>query len=218
MEEKNQSINQNEADDFIAHIIKTVNRYYQEVTITKVTGDCPYGHQKGENYKVTSVNHDGLCGSLYHAIHAPIVTLHYGGGIIWERDESIFKGLCPEMGKVQVEVKRFEKKDFTPLKTRTDTRNMTGKGFTSLDKYRVFVEILSIANKCMWGHKEGERYEVDPFNIGKICGFLYWEAYHFINLLFAGGSLPWEAEKNIVHGVCPDSFNQVSFRLIREER
>ena len=117
-----------------------------------------------------------------------------------------------------MEVKRFEKEDFNPLKTRTDTRDMTGKGFPALDKYRVFVEIISIANRCMWGHKEGEKFEVDPLNIGGVCGVLYWEAYHFMNLLFSGVSLPWEGEENIVHGACPDLFNQVAFRLIREER
>lgn len=218
MGEEKQNNGQKSANDFVANILKTVNRYYQEVTITKVSGDCPYGHQEGEKYVVTSVNHDGMCGALYHAIHAPIVTLHYGGGVPWEKDSSVFKGVCPEMGRVQVEVKRFEKEDFNPLKTRTDTRDMTGKGFPSLDKYKIFVEIISIANRCMWGHKEGERFEVDPFNIGGVCGFLYWEAYHFMNLLFSGVSLPWEGEENIVRGACPDLFNQVSFRLIREER
>ena len=81
MGEEKQNNGQNNANDFVANILKTVNRYYQEVTITKVSGDCPYGHQEGEKYRVTSVNHDGMCGALYHAIHAPIVTLHYGGGV-----------------------------------------------------------------------------------------------------------------------------------------
>jgi uncharacterized repeat protein (TIGR04076 family) len=47
---------------------------------------------------------------------------------------------------------------------------------------------------------------------------MYWEIYHFINLLFSGGSLPWEADENIIHGCCPDVFNQLTYRLVREER
>ena len=41
------------------------NRYYQEVTITKVTGECPFGHREGETYNITNCNSDGLCGALY---------------------------------------------------------------------------------------------------------------------------------------------------------
>jgi len=201
----------------VSEIAKIVNRYYQEVAITKISGTCPYGHKEGEKFRVTSVNHDGLCGALYQALHPHIVSLHYGGGVPWEKNPDIFTGICPETGRVQVEVKRLEKEP-TYFKTSPKSRLMTGKGFPSLDTYRVFVEILGIANKCMWGHKEGERFEVDPFNVGGVCGFLYWEAYHFVNLLFTGGSLPWEGEENVVHGACPDLYNQVSFRLVREKR
>jgi len=43
-----QNTNQNNTNDFIAHIIKTVNRCHQEVTITKVAGNCPHGQQERE--------------------------------------------------------------------------------------------------------------------------------------------------------------------------
>jgi len=201
----------------VSEIAKIVNRYYQEVAITKIFGTCPYGYKEGEKFRVTSVNHDGLCGALYQAIHPCIASMHYGGGVVWEKDINVVGGVCPEMGRVQVEVKRF-KKEPTHLKTKPAMKDMTGRGFPALDKYKVFVEILGIANKCMWGHRDGQRFEVDPFNVGGVCGFLYWEAYHFINLLFTGGSLPWEGEENVVHGACPDLYNQVSFRLVREKR
>ena len=78
MGEEKQVFDQEFSDEAIANIGKIINRYYQEVTITKVNGNCPYGHREGEKYRVTSMNHDGLCGSLYHTIHAPVTTLHYG--------------------------------------------------------------------------------------------------------------------------------------------
>ena len=218
MGEEKQVFDQEFSDEAIANIGKIINRYYQEVTITKVNGKCPYGHKEGEKYRVTSMNHDGLCGSLYYTIHAPVTTLHYGGGIPWEKDACFSKGFCPEMGKVEVEVKRIKQETPTFVKTRADIKDMTGKGFPGLDKHRVHLEVISIGNKCTWGHKEGQRLEVDPFNIGKVCGFMYWEIYHFINLLFSGGSLPWEADENIIHGCCPDVFNQLTYRLMREER
>ncbi len=103
-------------EDFVKGIVEAENRYYQEVTITKVNGECPFGLKEGEVYRVTNCNTDGLCGSLYKGIHSQIITLHYGGGLPWEKDQSSFKGLCPEMGKVQVDVKRIEKENFKFLK------------------------------------------------------------------------------------------------------
>lgn len=204
--------------DIIENVTTSVNRYYQEVTITKIDGECPFGHQVGEVYRTTATNHDGLCGSLYHAIHAPIATFHYGGRVLWENDPKMYRGLCPEKGRVQVEVQCFEKEDSKPFRTKAKTRDMTGKGFPELDKYKIYLEILGVDKHCMWGHREGQKFEVDIFNIGGVCGFLYWETYHFINHLLVGASLPWEPDVNIVHGVCPDVYNQTIFRLVREER
>ncbi len=45
-------------------VIEGANRYYQEVTITSVTGECPYGHKEGDQFKITSMNSDGICGAL----------------------------------------------------------------------------------------------------------------------------------------------------------
>jgi uncharacterized repeat protein (TIGR04076 family) len=59
---------------------------------------------------------------------------------------------------------------------------------------------------------------VDPFNVGGVCGYLYSKTYDFINLYFSGVSAPWEMEANTIYSVCPDSYNQTSFRMVREER
>jgi len=208
----------NETNNYAAKILKGENRYYQEVTITKVTGVCPYGHKEGEKYRVTALNSDGLCGSLFKAIHTSIVTLHYGGYLLWEKSPDTFKGLCPETGKVQVEVKRFEQKKPTRLKTRPSFKDMTGRGFPTLDKYRVMVEVLDIAKMCYWGHKVGDRFEVDPFNVGEACGFLYGQFYHFISTLLAGATPAWATQEHSVTAVCPDPYDQLSFRLSLEER
>ena len=65
-------------EDFVPTVLKTINSCYEEVTITKVEGGCPYGHREGEQYRVTAMNHDGLCGSLYQAISPFLGSLHYG--------------------------------------------------------------------------------------------------------------------------------------------
>ncbi len=218
MEETTLNSNGDEIDESLAELFKIINRYYHEVTITGVKGDCPYGHSEGEKFRLTGMNHDCLCGSLYQVLQPHVMTLEYGGGIPWEKNPDVFTAACPEMEKVKVEVKRIEQENPVHLKTRTDIKDMTGKGYPSLDKYKVYLEVISIENICMWKHKPGDRFEVDPFNMGKACGSLYKAAYPFINLLFSEGSLPWELQDDTVHGACPDPYDILSYRLIREER
>jgi len=204
--------------DETADVIKDINRYYSEVTITKVNGECPYGHKEGEKYLTTGMNHAGICGGLWHQIQPSIIALQYEGGPIWESTPGHFKGLCSEMGKVQVEVQRKRKDDTKTLRTEAKVRDMIGKGYPALDKYKVSLEILGVERHCMWAHRMGQKFEIDPFNIGGVCGALYWQAYHFMEVLFGGGSFPWEVDENIIHGACPDIYNQTIFRMIREER
>jgi uncharacterized repeat protein (TIGR04076 family) len=220
-QEEKQTESQNMDKDFLAKVtekIKEGKRYYEEVTIAKVTEECPYGHKEGDTYKATNINSGGLCGSLYRAIQDSVLTIHYGASVPWEKGPNTFKGFCPEMGRVQVEVKRLEKDDYKILKTRPSARDMTGKGFSALDKYRMFVEILDIGRECTWGHRAGQKFEVDPFNVGEACAMLYGQAYHTMNILFSEQNLPWEGEEHIAHLVCPDTYNQTVFRLVRETR
>jgi uncharacterized repeat protein (TIGR04076 family) len=203
-------------EDYLEKIRREAYRYCEEVTVTAVEGTCPYGHKKGDSFRLTNMNSDGMCGSLYQPIHTNLVTLHYGGTMLWGDPES-FTGTCME-GRVQVKVKRIELPKPTVVRTEGEQKDMTGKGYPGVDEYRIFLETISVANKCTWGHCEGQRVELDPFNIGKVCGFLYWELYQYMNLLLSGGHAPWEADPDIIHGCCPDPFNQVTYRLIREKR
>jgi uncharacterized repeat protein (TIGR04076 family) len=207
-----------EIEEFAAKILKAENRYYQEVEITKVNGECPYGHKEGEKFKVTAMNSDGLCGSLLKFILAPVVTLHYGGGLIWEKNPDAFKGFCPEMGRVQVEVKRLQQEKPTLLKTGTQFIDMTGKGYPALDKHRVFVEVLDIAHNCYWGHKVGDRFEVDPFNVGGACCLLYGQLYSYLHVLLSGATPAWAMEEHSMSGECPDTYDRLCFRLSLEGR
>ena len=72
----------NEMDEYAANVLKAENRFYQEVTITKVTGDCPYGHKEGETFKVTAMNSDKICGSLLKAIFLGLSFQSWGGHIL----------------------------------------------------------------------------------------------------------------------------------------
>ena len=218
MADEKQAFDVEMSGDEVADVVKDINRFYSEVTITRVNGECPYGHKEGEKYLTTGMNHAGICGGLWHQIQPSIIALQYEGGPVWAEKPGFFRGLCSEMGRVQVEVQRKKKDDTKTLRTEAKVRDMTGKGYPALDKYKVSLEILGVERHCMWAHREGQTFEIDPFNIGGVCGALYWQAYHFMEVLFGGGSFPWEVEEHIIHGACPDIYNQTIFRLIREER
>ena len=130
-----------EDQEAVKHFRDFENRYYQQVTVTGVTGQCPYGHTQGDQYRVSNCNNDGLCGALYTSIHHSIVTLHYWGSLPWSKNPDTYLGMCPEM-KVQVAIRRMEQEKRNLLKTQVQPRNMVGKGFPAIDKYRAFVEIL----------------------------------------------------------------------------
>ena len=218
MADEKQAFDVEMSKDEVADVVKDINRFYSEVTITRVNGECPYGHKEGEKYLTTGMNHAGICGGLWHQIQPSIIALQYEGGPVWAEKPGFFRGLCSEMGRVQVEVQRKKKDDTKTLRTEAKVRDMTGKGYPALDKYKVSLEILGVERHCMWAHREGQTFEIDPFNIGGVCGALYWQAYHFMEVLFGGGSFPWEVEEHIIHGACHDIYNQTIFRLIREER
>ena len=218
MADEKQAFDVEMSKDEVADVVKDINRFYSEVTIIKVNSECPYGHKEGEKYLTTGMNHAGICGGLWHQIQPSIIALQYEGGPVWAEEPGFFRGLCSEMGRVQVEVQRKKKDDTKTLRTEAKVRDMTGKGYPALDKYKVSLEILGVERHCMWAHREGQKFEIDPFNIGGVCGALYWQAYHFMEVLFGGGSFPWEVEEHIIHGACPDIYNQAIFRLIREER
>ena len=199
-------------------VLQAENRYYQEVTITEVAGECPYGHKKGDQFKITTMNSDGICGSLLKSLFFQITTLHYGGSVLWEENQNISKGWCPEGGKVKAEIKRLERQEKTLFKTPCEMKDMTGKGYSALDKYRIFIEVRDIAINCYWGHKIGDIFEVDPFNVGGACCFLYAQFYPYIHVLLSGSAPPWAWDERTVMGECPDTYDRLAYRLFLKER
>ena len=125
--------NRGSVEGYLEKIRTEAYRYYEEVTITEINGDCPYGHKKGEVFKVTNMNSDSMCGSLYQAIHSNMTTIHYGGTLPWEKDVSTFKGICAK-NRVKVEVKRIELEKPKPFRTENRLVDMTGKGFSGNDR------------------------------------------------------------------------------------
>jgi len=203
---------------YIEQVLRGENRYYQEVTVNKVHGACPFGHREGETYIVTAMNTGGLCGALLKEIFAPVTVLHYGGGLLWAPRPDEFNGRCPEGGTVEVAVKRCVNRDAVCVRTACLHRDMTGRGYPALDRYRMVLEVFDIAGSCYWGHVAGDRIEIDPFNTGGACGLLYTQLYPYLHVLLSGATPPWALQEHSISGECPDVYNRLSFRLFCEER
>jgi uncharacterized repeat protein (TIGR04076 family) len=207
-----------EVNDWAANILKAENRYCQEVVVTKVHSSCPYGHRVGDTFTLTGLHAGGLCGSLLTAIMPSVVTLHYGGSVLWEAQPAAFAGRCPEGGRVEVAVKRRENTSGEILKDTYPFRDMTGKGYAGLDAYRVFVDVQHIEGNCMWGHKDGDRIEIDPFNVNGMCNLLYNQLYPYLHVLLSGATPAWATMEHSIAGECPDIFNRLGFRMWVEKR
>jgi len=208
----------NEDDEAVAYVLQAENRFYQEVTVTAVSGVCPYGHRPGDVFQVTCMNSGGICGALLKSIFFEITTLHYGGRILWENAPDITQGCCPEGGRVRVAIKRVARQDKTLLKTPWQFKDMTGRGYPALDRYRLFVEVHDIAVNCYWGHKVGDVFEVDPFNVNGACTFLYTQLYPYMHILLSGAAPPWAFDEKTIIGECPDTYDRLAYRLFIKER
>lgn len=207
-----------EFNEWAASVIKGENRYCQRAVITKVTGTCPFGHREGDTFTLTALHAGGLCGALLCSIMQPITTLHYDGELVWADNKNGFIGSCPEDGRVSVEVQRQENTGGVMVKEEFPWRDMSGKGYPGIDRYRVFVEVEHIEGSCMWGHKVGDRIEIDPFNVNGMCSLFYNQLYPYLHVLLAGKTPPWATQQNSMGGECPDIFNRLSFRMRIEPR
>ena len=56
MDEKKEPFKVEMSKEEVADVIRDINRYYREVTITHLTGGCPYGHREGETLRVRGMN------------------------------------------------------------------------------------------------------------------------------------------------------------------
>jgi len=80
------------------------------------------------------------------------------------------------------------------------------------------VAIKSIKEKCIFGHKVGDRIVFDGKSIkGDIC---YSALTVLLPKVFAmryGAEFPWAEDKNVIVNACPDPENPVVFEIRRVE-
>jgi uncharacterized repeat protein (TIGR04076 family) len=158
---------------------------------------------------------------MWFALKVPVHSINnftLRGRLLWEDKAELPTGHCPENGKVRVTIKQVSRDEKSLLKTPHQMKDMTGKGYPAIDKYRTFVEVRDIAVNCYWGRKRGDVFEVDPFYVDGACCFLYAQLYPYINVLLSDTSPPWAWDERTVMGECPDTYDRLAYRLFLEER
>jgi len=81
-------------------------------------------------------------------------------------------------------------------------------------KVRIIVD--SLRGKCESGHYVGQEFVFDNDWPGHFCPAAFHAIYPNLRTLQYGGNIPWE-EPGSVHVACPDPFNPLVFKLVREE-
>lgn len=93
-----------------------------------------------------------------------------------------------------------------------------------LEAAKVVLKIVSVTGKCEACHVAGQEFDLsDDISVGYsgkpgvICQALFYSIYPNFRTLKFGGSLPWEADPDIIHVQCPDPVNPVVVQLIRKK-
>lgn len=73
-------------------------------------------------------------------------------------------------------------------------------------------EVINIKGKCSVGHTIGEKFAINCYRSGGLCGFFYHDIFPNLSVLQFGGSYPWEESGSLILD-CPDRKNTVTLRI-----
>ena len=85
-----------------------------------------------------------------------------------------------------------------------------------MKRNKVRIIVHSQVGKCESGHYVGQEFLFDNDLPQNFCPAAYHAIYPNLRTLQYGGNIPWE-EEGTVHIACPDPFNPLVFKLVREE-
>jgi uncharacterized repeat protein (TIGR04076 family) len=74
-------------------------------------------------------------------------------------------------------------------------------------------EVIGLKGQCNAGHKVGDRFNVNCYDTGGMCGFLYNATFPTLNVMQFEGSYPWGADEAVLN--CPDTHNLLTVKIWR---
>ena len=81
--------------------------------------------------------------------------------------------------------------------------------------YTVKAKIISQKGHCEAGHKPGDEFTISDRTPEGMCAWAFYTIFPFASGLQAGGTFPWEKDKDSTTIACPDADNPVVFELRR---
>jgi uncharacterized repeat protein (TIGR04076 family) len=82
---------------------------------------------------------------------------------------------------------------------------------------KVTAIVTDVKGHCNAGHFTGETFEICCHNPAGLCGFFFHDIFASLSTFQFGGNFPWWSGDTITLQ-CPDSANQVTLKLQRQDR
>ncbi len=69
---------------------------------------------------------------------------------------------------------------------------------------------------CHANHKLGQKFNLNCYDPGGLCGFFYHDIFPYLSVMQFGGKYPWW-EKDQIEVECPDRSNTVSLKIEKKK-
>ena len=76
--------------------------------------------------------------------------------------------------------------------------------------------VTGLKGSCHANHKAGQKFELNCYDSGGLCGFFYHDIFPYLNAMQFGGKYPWW-DKDLIEVECPDRYNTVSLKVERKK-
>jgi len=76
--------------------------------------------------------------------------------------------------------------------------------------------ITDLKGTCHASHKVGQKFELNCYDSGGLCGFFYHNIFPYLSVMQFGGKYPWW-KRDTMEVECPDHYNAVSLRVERKK-
>jgi uncharacterized repeat protein (TIGR04076 family) len=76
--------------------------------------------------------------------------------------------------------------------------------------------VTGLKGSCHANHKLGQKFELNCYDSGGLCGFLYHDIFPYLSVMKFGGKYPWW-DKDTIEVECPDRYNIVSLKVERKK-
>lgn len=72
--------------------------------------------------------------------------------------------------------------------------------------------VTAAKGTCHAHHKAGQKFELNCYDSGGLCGFFYHDIFPYLTVMQFGGKYPWW-EKDAIDVECSDRYNTVSLKI-----